>query len=162
MSEEKNIETPKGRILYMNLIKPQHETNKKTGKVSEKAYYLLRLAFDKSDPACQALREEINERLGTQFANDVKGTNDFMVKFKTQQVPIVVLDGQKLEGIDIPHFDGRVDTGSAEAEAYVYTTPNGSGMALIAVALSDLSLTERTSRTSAIEQRAAAEHALHG
>lgn len=162
MSENTNIVTPKGKILYMNLVRAQQEKNKKTGELSEKSFYSLRLSFSNSDPACKALKAEIKQRLGAQFATDIDEGENFMVKFKTQNVPSVILNGQKIEGIDIPHFDGRVDTGNAEAEAYVYTTPKGSGMALVAVALSDLSLTERASRTSELEQRAAAEHALHG
>ena len=132
MSKQVNtFATGVGQILFMAAAKPIN--NKKTGKTE----YSIKVLLDTADQSVQHLNS-INDR------KVVKKDNGMQVNFTSDFAPTVLdADGNKLEGSNIPFFDGRIDSGKAAVSYKVIDYGNTQIIRLAGIKLLELNLAQR-------------------
>lgn len=112
-AKTETFSTGEGKVLFMTVNKPLK--NKQTGKIN----YSIRLELPENDQSIKHLKKIAEYKIDTKTNRSIMGTGKKVVSFETSFQPTVVgVDGEHLEGENIPFFDGRVDQATAKV---VYT-----------------------------------------
>lgn len=120
-----------GQMLFMAAAKPL--TNKKTGKTE----YSIKLLLDNADQSVAHINS-INDR------KVVKKDTGRQINFTSDFAPNVYdADNNKLEGANIPFFDGRIDSGKAAVSYKVISYGDTKIIRLAGIKLLELNLAQR-------------------
>lgn len=115
-AQTETFSTGVGKILFMAANKPLKNTK------ADKIEYSIKLELDENDQAVKHLAEVAEYKVDTKTNRALKGTGKVNISFTSTFQPTVVdAEGNKIEGSEIPFFDGRFDKGEAKV---IYSVVN--------------------------------------
>lgn len=145
MSTKKITEhtTETGKILFMAVARPL--LNAKTGKEE----FSVKMELNNTDTSISHLEEVASYKVDTKTNRKLAGTNKVVVNFSSEFAPVVLdSNNNKMEGREIPFFDGRVDSGTAVVSYKVINYGDNTIVRLSGIKLLSLELAPRENSTT--------------
>lgn len=135
--------TGKGKIRYMCVAKA-FPNAKKNGV--EEFSIKMELTDEENGQVKEHIRSIRESQIDTPTNRSLAGTGKFLLNLvsnKNHPPKVYDANGTELVGREIPFFDGRIDSGVAEATYVVLTNADGSVARLNSVKLLELNLASR-------------------
>ncbi len=135
--------TETGKILFMAAARPL--LNNKNNKQE----FSIKMELSNTDTSISHLEEVASYKIDTKTNRKLAGTNKVVVNFSSEFAPVVLdSNNNKMEGKEIPFFDGRVDTGTAVVSYKVINYGESTIVRLSGIKLLSLELAPRENSTS--------------
>lgn len=135
--------TQAGKVLFMSAARPWK--NEKTGK----AEFSVKVVLNSDDPAVSHLREIADYKVDTKTNRAATDKSKVTISFTSEFAPTVHSpSGEKLEGQDIPYYDGRIDNATATVNYKVIDYGNTKIVRLSGINLQSLELAPREPKGS--------------
>ncbi len=135
--------TEVGNILFMAAARPLLNTK------NNKQEFSVKMELNNTDTSISHLEEVASYKIDTKTNRKLTGTNKVIVNFSSEFAPVVLdSNNNKMEGKEIPFFDGRIDTGTAVVSYKVINYGDNTIVRLSGIKLLSLNLAPRENSTS--------------